>query len=181
MINDNEILYFGDTDTTVFLFKKYEPIIYAAARKYIGFLKNSVIGYDDLIQGGYIALYNSIKNFKKDNNCLFYTYATKCIYREIIKIVSMANRRYSLTSSYLSSISDDNIMYSYEVDYDSFLFEDELYRFCLGLNFDFSAVFQLRICGFTYKEISTLLDISVKKVDYILQKCKNNLKKTLFE
>lgn len=178
-INDNEILYMRDAESNVFLFKKYEPIIVATAKKYCGLLKNSVIGIDDLIQVGYIAVNRCIRNYKEDENTLFYTYVVHCIQKEIIKTISISNHKYYSVGVYSGFISDVNDFYRFEEDFDSIVFEKSVYNYCLDLSFEFSAVFQLRIAGFTYKEISSLLDIPYKRVDNILQKCKNNLKKYL--
>ena len=48
-----------------------------------------------------------------------------------------------------------------------------------ALDFIDSLIFELRLNGFKYKEISMLLDIKESKVDYSIQKARRKLKKFL--
>ena len=179
-INDNEILYMADEESNAFLFEKYKPIILSTANKCYKLLKNKVLDYEDLVQYGYIALQNCINYYDYNRNAMFYTYVTHCIRREIMKMVSRSNRRYSITSAFDNSLEEKEDFLEFEEEFNIGLFEEKIYSFCLDLDFNSSCIFLLKISGFSYKEIAVLLDIGTKKVDYTLQKCKNKLKKTLF-
>lgn len=179
-VNDNEILYMADEQSNAFLFKKYKPIILATANKYYRMLRNKVLDYEDLVQAGYVALQNCISYYDYERNAVFYTYATHCIQKEIVKEVSRSNRRYSITSAFEHSLESKGDFAGFEYDFDIGLFESDIYDFCLDLDFNSSCIFLLKISGFSYKEIASLLELKVKKVDYTLQKCKNKLKKYLF-
>ena len=54
-----------------------------------------------------------------------------------------------------------------------------VHSFSLDLEFIDSCVFELRISNFSYKEISKLLDISLKQVDNSLLKTRKKLEKFL--
>ena len=179
-VNDNEILYMADEESNAFLFEKYKPIILATSNKCYKLLRNKVLDYEDLVQAGYVALQNCINYYDSTRHALFYTYATHCIRREIMKAVSQSNRRYAITSAFDNSLDNKEDLTSFEEDFNIGLMEDYFYNFCLELDFDSSCIFLLKIHGFSYKEIALLFDIKIKKVDYTLQKCKNKLKKTLF-
>ena len=187
-LNDNELLYLvsdNNSEGYYFIYEKYKPIILSVAKQKFRLLNNCIYDIDDLIQSGYIGLQKAIDNFNKEKDVLFYTFAVFCINREISRSVFLSNNKYYRTSAYDYSIND-NIKYLRIESFDSEdnintrLLEERIYKFSLDLEFDDNCVFLLRMNGFSYIEISELLEVSIKRVDYILQKCKLKLKKYLF-
>ena len=185
-LNDNELLYYvsdNNSDGNYYIYKKYEPIVLAIAKKKYDLLENRIYDFDDLVQYGYIGLQRAIDNFNQKRNVLFYTFAVYCINKEISKSIFLSNNRYSRTSAYKYSLYDDKMYFNIESDDNNIIeeriLEEKIYRFNLTLDFDSSSVFLLRISGFSYNEIALLLDIKIKRVDYIIQKSKNKLKKYL--
>ena len=59
-------------------------------------------------------------------------------------------------------------------------FFDSIIKFKNNLNFIESIVFDLKINGYSYNQISSILEIPEKKVDNILFKIRKNLKKYIF-
>lgn len=184
-INDNEILYLISDNNEVannYIYEKYKPIVLGIAKKYYGYVRNTIIDFDDVVQSGFFALENAIKQYDSSKNAMFYTFAIHCINNEIMKTVFRTNKKYCLDNTFYYNIYDDyanEFCCNDENKILSRIVYNELKNFSLEMKFEESLVFLLRINGFSYKEISTLLDIKYKKVDYIIQKCKNKLKKTL--
>lgn len=183
-LNDNEMLYMvsdNNEDLLGYIYEKYKPVVLGIAKKYYKYSRNTIIDFEDVVQSGFYALSNAIKQYDVNNGATFYTFALKCIKNAIIKIVSRSNEKFVKDNTYYHSIYD-SIYHISDCNYnrDSFFSNEELNQFSLELDFDYSLVFILRMNGFTYKEISHLLDMKYKKVDYIIQKCKNKLKKSLF-
>lgn len=184
-INDNEILYLvsdNNEEASKYIYEKYKPIVLGIAKKYYRYVRNTIIDFDDIVQSGFFALENAIKQYDNNKDVMFYTFAITCIKNEIMKTVFRTNKKYCLDNTFYYNIYDD---YKYSLDCNdedkifSNMVYDELKKFSLELNFEESIIFLLRINGFSYKDISSLLDVKYKKVDYIIQKNKNKLKKYL--
>lgn len=183
-LNDNELLYFvrdNNSDGLNYLYEKYRPIVLSIAKKQYGLLNNSIYDIEDLIQSGYVGLQKAIDNFNHDKSVLFYTFAVFCINREISRSVFYSNNKYYRTSAYNNPLLDDISIGLFDVEdsMSSRWLDQKIYNFYLELDCDCSSVFVLRLSGFSYKEIAILLDLKLKRVDYIIQKCKNKLKKSL--
>lgn len=71
------------------IIERYTPIINKKANKYfaIGFDKN------DIAQEGMIGLLSAIRNYDKDNNASFKTFANLCIDRKLITLLKSSNRQ----------------------------------------------------------------------------------------
>lgn len=184
--NDYEVIYMikeNDEESRNLLIKKYKPIINKISNKYISSVKSFGVELDDLVQEGMIAFNKAINTFKDDNSVLFYTYASVCVERQIITYCTRndSKKNYCLNHSYFDesyySIADDkslidNFLSDYITESDFTLYKNLLDIKC-------SSVFELRYNGFTYNEISKLLDISVGTVDARLNKIRRTLQKKL--
>lgn len=173
MVSDN------NEDTVGYIYEKYKPIVLGIAKKYYKYSRNTIIDFDDVVQSGFYALSNAVKQYNANNGATFYTFALKCITNDIIKIVSRSNKKFMRDNTYYYSVYDNDYKIK-DNNKNVFFIKENLSDFALELEFDTSLVFLLRLNGFSYKEISCLLDMKYKKVDYIIQKCKNKLKKSLF-
>lgn len=184
-VNDYEILYRieeNDDYAEEIIYNKYYPVIRGIAMKYLPFAKSKGLEYDDLIQEGYLGLNSAIKNYRDNQNSLFYTYARLCIER----FINNYYRRVSTSKHEIlnDSIFDENLIInaanSYEfnntdnisnniLDYENFI------EYKNAFDLKYSSVFELRYNGFTYKEIADLLDISMSTVDGRLSKIRRVL------
>ncbi len=181
-VNDYEIMYMikeNDEGARELLLKKYLPIVSKIASRYLPFVKTLGIEFDDLIQEGMIALNKAINSYDDSMGILFYTYVSVCIERHIITYCKRADNKKNYFLNY--SISDDNC-YSLKdpkssVDYffNEKSAEDTFIRYKNLFDIKYSSVFELRYNGFSYKEISNLLDISIGTVDARLSRIRKSL------
>lgn len=179
--NDYELIYMvreNDEDNCDILFNKYYGIVKKIASKYFSYIKGRGADFDDLIQEGYIGFNSAINSFRENLDCSFYTFTCLCIERQIktfcrgLGVCKNEILNQALMTDY------DSISESYpsteRIDDDSFSESKFIYYKNL-LSYKNSLVFELRYNGFTYKEISCLLDISVNTVDSRLCKIRKIL------
>lgn len=175
-LNDYEILYLvkenDDIDYAI-LYEKYKPLVYKIALKYKTIFKTFGYELDDLMQIGYMSLFNAIKHFESDIS-LFYTYSLNVIEYGIINEIrkNNTNKRKVLNDSISYDVLVPNSNLSYieiipdtkENIYDINDNYEELIVFKNTLPFMVSCIFELKYEGFSDEEISLLLDISLKEV-----------------
>ena len=183
-VNDYEILYRieeKDDYAIDVLYKKYNPVIRGIAVKYLPFVSNKGVELDDLMQEGYLGLCSAIKNYRDNQNSLFYTYACLCIHRFINTYYRRVSSRKHVILN--NSIFDEQIIINstdYEInsidaisnnilDYENFV------EYKNAFDLKYSSVFELRYNGFTYREIAELLDVSLSTVDGRLSKIRKTL------
>ena len=193
-VNDYEMLYLigeADEEAERVLFGKYRNLIMKIAPKYLPSIQNRGGDFDDLVQEGYIGLYSAIKNYQINNNTLFYTFAHVCIERQMATYCKRlsTNKNEVLNYSYSLDITLDEVrdplvesIASTEKDpLESIVISDCIQRiieFKNHLSDDVACVFELRMNGFTYQEIATLLDFSKSKVDSIMCRIRTKIRKT---
>lgn len=181
-INDYEVMYMvreNDEEARGILLKKYVPIVSRIASKYLPLVKAFGIDFDDLLQEGMIALNKAINSYDDNSGVLFYTYVLLCVERHIITYCRRSNNKKNYFLNY-SIISDDYyLLKDDKSSVDEFVNEklaEEIFtRYKNLFDIRYSSVFELRYNGFTYKEISDLLDISIGTVDARLSKIRKLL------
>lgn len=181
-VNDYELIYRireNDDDAISLMYEKYEPIIINVAKNY--YLKYGYTGVElnDLIQEGRIALYKALCCYKEDKEAIFYTYLNICLHRHFVtyyrRLNSNCNRLLTncYSDDYFLGIGDNSMEPSIYIS------EREIERLFLKskytLDFKDSNIFELRYNGFSHREISELLDISVYSVDARLCKIRKIL------
>ena len=183
-VNDYEVIYMikeNDEEARNLLIRKYKPIINKISNKYISSVKPFGVEIDDLVQEGMIALNKAINTFNDDNSVLFYTYASVCVERQIITYCTRTDskKNYCLNHSYFDEryycIGDEKNLINNFLDEHMTESDFTLYKNLLDIKC--GCVFELRYNGFTYKEISKLLDISIGTVDARLNKIRRILQK----
>ncbi|HIR48592.1 MAG TPA: sigma-70 family RNA polymerase sigma factor [Candidatus Faecimonas gallistercoris] len=187
--NDYELLYLisEDTDNSYdILFQKYLPIIKSIAKKYCSFVQNHGAEFQDLIQEGYLGLNNAIVGFKDNYNNIFYTYACLCIERQIFTYCRSlsAQKHHILNASlpdelYSCTLIEDTSDQSNFFRIHSLELQNEFFHASYSLDFETRCVFELRFNGFSYREISKLLDISLSRVDSKISKARKYMRKVL--
>ena len=177
--NDNELIYMiRENDEAYFktLAYKYKPIIYSIIKDYYSSFIKLGLDLDDLIQECNIALYSACKSFNTLRNVKFYTYASICI-RNHMKVCyrNMSTKKYMLLNNALSidDVDYNENFYDFNVDE----FENDFVKLKNLFDDKCSSVFELRYNGFSYKEISTLLDIPISTVDGRMCKIRTILRK----
>ena len=190
-LDDNELIYMikEDNDYYNIMIEKYRPIIINICKKYEKIGRE--IGYEleDLIQVANMGLYDAIVSYRDNQNVLFYTFVIHCIKNKLITEIrnQKTNKKLVLNNSFsydmvikgtnitlLDLIPDKNVITPFEY----LIIEEneiEYINFLNSLPFEVAVVFELRMNGFTYNEISNFLNMN--KID--ISKCINMAKQRL--
>ena len=192
-VNDYEMLYLvgeKDEEAEKILFGKYRNLIMKLVPKYLPFVLPRGGEFDDLVQEGYVGLYSAIQNYSPQNHTLFYTFAYVCIERQMATYCKRlsTNKQEVLNYSYSLYVTPENTRDSFssviasEEDgpYQSLVISDfiqEIIDFKNSLPIDMACVFELRVNGFTYKEISILLGFPKSRVDSAINQIRMRLKR----
>lgn len=196
--NDYELLYLiseSNEEAKEMFFEKYRSTVELIASKYFNFVKGKGFELNDLIQEGMIGLNQAIYDFREQKNIQFNTFASICIERQIKTFVRdiTRNKHKLLNESISMDSTTDNfgrllrdVVTDGEISNPEYSFIDEeeenelkkeLKKVLTAKEY---SVFLLRLRGFTYQDISEVLNISKKSVDGTLSRIKikiNNIKK----
>ncbi len=180
-------------EITEILFNKYRPLITKIANKmYVENNKNG-LELSDLINEGMVAFSIAINTYNEHKDTMFYTYAKKCIERKIISLIVTANRqKHQILNTSLSveamdeinNINIERIIGDENSNPEVILLDVEnvnsLIREMMSELTSFeSQVFDLKKSGFTYKEISEILEVEPKRIDNAIQRIKTKIKNYL--
>lgn len=192
--NDYELLdqiHSCSEDANEILLYKYRPLIVSIAKKYIKYSHGGV-DLNDLIQEGLLGLNDAINSFRDEKNANFGTYAKICVQRKIANLIKS-------TMSYKNKILNDYIPIDNDEDepIDYFLADNSKNPINMVEDYDFQnrlldnlneklsdiekEVFELKLSGFSYKEIANLLEKDSKSIDNCIQRIKAKFKKVLEE
>ena len=184
-INDYEVVYMvreNDEEAREIIFNKYIPIVRRIASDHLALAKMARIEYEDLVQEGLIALNEAINKYNERSGVLFYTFLCVCVERRILTYCRKMNssKHYLLNTylddEYIYSVSDNDVFEAY---FNEINLERKFVSFKNLFDIVESNIFELRYNGFSYKEISKLLDIPVSTIDGKLCKIRRILKETL--
>lgn len=172
-LNDYEILYMikeNDEDNYSLLHEKYKPLVYNIAKKYQPICKKYGNEIEDLMQIGFLALYEASKEYFSEKGAMFYTYVSRVVENKIIDEIRRNNTlsRRALNdsisydsiapnscSSYIEMIADKKSDFA---TYDLIDDEKKFVMFKNTLPFESACVFELKYNGYTDMEIATLLE-----------------------
>lgn len=195
--NDYELLTYvseNHEEASDILYQKYQPYIQKCARKLYPYVKGAGIEINDLIQEGLLGLTNAIHHFNEQKDSTFYTFATTCIKHKMISTVVATKRlknKILNESIPIDSVDDEGDAYSLEyligddtANPENILMNNEYQSHFIDLAREKltpleSAVFELKMSGFGYKEISEILDKDIKVIDNALQRIKNKLREII--
>lgn len=189
-LNDYELIYqVRENDEVAYglLIDKYSNLINIMAKKYQKQYKNIGLEFDDLYQEGMIGVIKALKDYNS-NDTLFFTYAGLCAKREMDRLVKSQSRKKRMilnnSISLNHSINDDpdflleNLIPSnYDLEKE-FEISDELKKIMdkkYDLNIIDSSIFELKMNGFSVREIANLLELSYKIVDYRIRKIRKKI------
>lgn len=190
--NDYELLYMIREEDEVakdMFYEKYRPMVEMKAKKYFSQIQNKGYELNDLIQEGMIGLSNAIRDFNQDEETKFATFASVCVERNIINFIREINRqKHQALNSYVSihqesnsgrtllDILDDKSSTNPENSFILLEEQEELKEKVKENLTDFEKeVFDLRFEGFTYQEISILLNKSIKSIDGTISRIKQKI------
>ena len=180
----------GDHLAEAQLLDKYKPLVKAKSRAYF------LIGADseDIIQEGMIGLYKAIRDYDKEKNASFRSFAELCINRQMITAIKAATRqKHQPLNSYVS-LNKPVFENDSEETYLDLLREGELLnpeallivqenknflenQMIKNLSSFESRVLTLYLQGRSYFEIANMLNKPEKSIDNALQRVKKKLEK----
>lgn len=177
----------GDESAENEILEKYKDTVVKISRGYF------IIGgeLEDIIQEGMIGLYKAIKNFSKNKNATFKTFAIMCIKHQIQTAIKKANTKKNLplsNSVSLQSFSEKSeedeflpVNLIFQVSPDEKIINRENYKYLVSaikktLSKKEFEVLKYYLRGYTYKEIADFLNLNQKSIDNSLSRIKNKLK-----
>lgn len=185
----------GDEKALTYLLEKYKELVNMKVGKYF------LIGAEreDIVQEGMIGLYKAIKNFKKEKQNSFKSFANICIERQLITAIKTSNRQKHMPlNSYLSlnnAAYDKNEENSVELidTFDGKNVEDPLETIMKkeyyenvqteiekNLSKFEKQVLDRFVKGESYNVIAKRLDTQVKSVDNAIQRIRKKAIKNMF-
>ena len=192
--NDNELLMYiseKSDEATSIIQKKYEPYIIKYASFLMGVSKKIGLEFNDLYQEGLVGLNLAIENFDEKQNTSFYTFAITCIKRSMLNIYNKAINQKQEILNNAFSIDDENnkdklecyfaiqqtTPEKYVIDKcDSDSLKKQIYDKLTNIE---KKVFELRLKGFTYKEIGKIMQKDYKIIDNAIQRIRMKSKNIL--
>ncbi len=195
--NDYELLSYiseNHEEANNILYQKYQPFIEKLAHKLYPYVKSAGLEISDLIQEGLLGLMSAIDHFKEQKDTTFYTFAITCIKHKMVSTVVATKRlknKILNESIPIDAVTDGGETYSLEYLFgddtanpETVLMSNEYQSHVLDLAKDKltaleSIVFELKISGFEYKEISEILDKEPKAIDNALQRIRGKLRTIL--
>lgn len=161
------------------IIKYYYPLIYFYNKNF--FLQGG--NKDDLIQEGIIGLLRAIKSYDSTKNIKFNSFASLCIQRSIISAIKRYNslKNIPLNNTVYKKQEDNDNLFLTIVTPEENLLEKEFskilkYTLIKNLSKFEQIVCSYLITGYTYIEISKLLNTDIKKIDNAIQRIRNKLK-----
>ena len=175
--NDYELVSLAQENNEIainILHEKYKELINSKSRKVFNYLKNRGLELSDVIQEATIGFEEAINAYNQDDNALFYTFAKLCIERQLKSLIIKQNRdKHKILNEAITIDNDEdsnlhNVL-SDEITPETKLFNKEetsdIYnKIKDSLTEHEDCVFELKIQGFNYKEISDILDIDIKDI-----------------
>ena len=186
--NDYELVYMvreNDDECTNILYDKYMPILKKIAYDYYQKFNTYGYDYDDFLQEAFISFQKALVSFDESKNSLFYSFVVLCVRRNLMSFCrNISSKKSNLSNYYLLNIEDVSI-----IDSDSDIMKNihqlEIYNIFRDVIFEFSlevsSIMELRINGFSYREISSLLDIPSSSVEFKSRKARKRLQQKLRE
>ena len=191
-LNDYEILSYiseNNEEASEIMFKKYEPFIITTAKKMYAHVGNIGMEMNDLIQEGRLGLSQAINVFDESKETVFYTLAKKCIEAKMINyIIACKRKKHQILNDSLpfeygdeEDFGFERIIGDYENTPENIILNRETTNQIIkalreNLSFFEQQVFELKLGGFTYKEIAQFLEKKPKDIDNTLHRIKKKLK-----
>lgn len=173
----------GDDDACKKVINEYTRLIYSIINNYHLEYGDYSVSKEDLFQEGCIALLEACKTFKQNGNTKFSTYAYIVIKRRVIR------EYYKMVKPYHEEFSFDKYEMQDHMDFFSnrCVSDNELSYTINEKRYDLKdidfiskedkKIIELRMQNYSYKEISELLNISIKRVDNRLSRIRKTCKK----
>lgn len=184
--NDSELLLYiseSNEDASEIIFKKYEPLIKTLSNKMFKYCYETGLELSDLYQEGMLALNLAVNSFDEQKNIRFSTFARKCIERRIAStIISSRRQKHKFLNESVSLEFSDDERYKLDIllkdsssNPENVLVEYEQNELLLNnlkeqlTNLEVN-VLDLKLDGFSYSEIASILGKNRKCIDNAVQR-----------
>ena len=181
--SDFELVYMVRESEEVFdyMIKKYEPLYIKLSKSLISKFPNKGLDIEDLLQQCRITMCYALERFDPRNDVLFYSYMLVCIKRAIMNYARPYLNKPDCYN-YMDIEGYDNMdEFIDNFDVEDIVDRDSLYKELISFKHTLepleSWIFELKCNGFSYKEISNLLELNIKKVDNSLLKIRKKMEK----
>ena len=176
-----ELLNGGQEDVMDYLIDKYKSMVRKKAR--VLYLMGG--DQDDLIQEGMIGLFKAVRDYRKDKDASFYTFAQLCVDRQLYNAVQSSNRqKHRPLNSYISlnSQEGENELRSFQqnspesivIDREDAQTTEQKIREQLS-EFE-NQVLEKYLNGENYLQIADAMDRSPKSIDNALQRIRSKVR-----
>lgn len=176
-----ELLNGGQEDVMDYLIDKYKSMVRKKAR--VLYLMGG--DQDDLIQEGMIGLFKAVRDYRKDKDASFYTFAQLCVDRQLYNAVQSSNRqKHRPLNSYISLNSQEgenelrsfrqNSPESIVIDREDAQTTEQKIREQLS-EFE-NQVLEKYLNGENYLQIADAMDRSPKSIDNALQRIRGKVR-----
>lgn len=173
--NDYELVSLAQENNDIaidLLHKKYKDLIYNKSKKIYYCLRNRGLELSDVMQEAMIGFEEAIKAYNQDDNTLFYTFAMLCVDRQLKSLVLKQNRdKHKFLNEAITLDNDDDLynILSNDITPETEFFSKEeannIYNNLKDCLTEFEElVFELKLQGCSYKEISDILDVDSKDI-----------------
>lgn len=195
-LNDFELVDFVNDNNEQALdivYKKYKPLIVKIATKLVKYCPNTGTEIDDLIQEGMLGLSMAINGFNNVCDTTFFTYAYTCINNKMLSyIVSTRRLKHKAlnNSIYINSFADEGMIDTLLCDNsnnpEAMLIDEEneteLFSMLTDVLSDVEKkIVMLKINGFSYDEISDMIDKPNKTIINMMVRIRKKIKNKLME
>ena len=186
--NEYELVFLaqeGNEDAINLIYQKYKPIVVKKSKNSILFAAHHGIDINDIMQEGFIGLDEAIKNFSQDTDASFYTFALLCIDRQILNYIRKMtggkdkplNEAISITDNLEKTVDDGtNIELSFINHDDDINTVNEIRKILTDFE---RTVFDMKIKGYTFDEISEILNKDRKSIYNTFQRIRLKIKKNI--
>ena len=186
--NDYELIYMvreNDSFSKDMLYEKYYPIISSITSEFYSKYKDYGYEYEDFYQEALYAFNKSIVLYDESKDTLFYTFMNICVKRHLLSFSrnisgkGIKNYVNSFVEIEKCEIEDE------KSNIEKILESEDIKVMCKNFIYDTSlsildtSILELKLNGFTYKEICKLLDMPNSTVQFKLRRIKNSLRKSV--
>ncbi len=180
----------GDDEATLYLFRKYYPVIRSIASNY--FFMGS--DREDVFQEGMFGFYKAIRDFNHEKSIAFSQFARLCVSRQIMATAKKASgpkhkplNFYVSLDKYVYDENDGNKT-MFDVVSDNRVFEPDKEVIYYELSQDLKKVIREKLSSFernvvalhleseSYEQIAQVLRCEVKSVDNALQRARKKIR-----
>lgn len=183
--NDYELIYMVRENEMYksILYKKYAPILKKLSREYYQQYQYYGYEYEDFLQEANMLFEKALIHYDDSRDSMFYSFVILCVKRGLLTFCRNISRKKNLASFYFIDIDECEIADS-RSDINNILNEYNynmlVKQAILNMKIEYSTILELKVNGFSYSEISTLLDVSISTVEYRIRRIRKEITKYFY-